>query len=404
VAFCFRGWHALKRDIIVATACWVEPEGSNMSDATLVFVGTLNRAAPYFEGAHGEGILVLVLDEATGRLTLRSKVKGIDNPTYLSVHEGKACLYATSEVFGWNEGTVTAYAFDRSSGALTYINKQPALGSCTSYSSVDRSGRFLLVANYAHEPWSEDFGAENPGQAVVVYPLKESGGLKSPVCSVAHQGSGPVADRQERPHPHSAVASPDNRFVVVPDLGIDKVMCYRFEDGQLTLAVGVPPFTLPAGSGPRHFVFAKNGTMAYVINELGSTVAHLHYDALSGKLETVEIVSTLPDGFQGENRSADLHLSPDERFLYGSNRGHDSIVIYAVDADTGRLTLVGHVPTEGRTPRNFAISPSGRFVLVANQNGDSIVTFRRETSNGLLHCIDKLEIGSPMCIKMLPLS
>ena len=374
-----------------------------MSDATLVFVGTLNRATPYFEGAKGEGILVFVLDEATGRLSLQSKVKGIDNPTYLSVHEGKACLYATSEVFGWNEGTVTAYAFDRSSGALAYINKQPTLGSCTAYSSVDRSGRFLLVANYAYEPWNEDVRAGNPGQAAVVYPLKENGELTSPVCSVAHQGSGPVAGRQECPHPHSVVASADNRFVVVPDLGIDKVMCYRFEDGQLTLAVGAPPLTLPAGSGPRHLVFAGNGTTAYVINELASTVGHLHYDALSGRLETVAIISTLPAGFEGENWCADLHLSPDERFLYGSNRGHDSIVIYAVDTDTGRLAMVGHVPTEGRTPRNFAISPSGRFVLVANQNGDSIVMFRRETSNGLLHRVDRFEIGTPMCIKMLAL-
>jgi 6-phosphogluconolactonase len=374
-----------------------------MSDATLVFVGTLNRATPYFEGANGEGILVFILDEATGRLSLQSKVKGIDNPTYLSLHPDKPCLYATSEVFGWNEGTVSAYAFDRGNGALTYINKQATLGSCTAYSTVDRSGRFLLVANYAHEPWSADFGAENPGQAAVVYPIKENGGLKAPLCSVAHQGSGPMADRQERPHPHSAVPSPDNRFVVVPDLGIDKVMCYRFDEGQLTLAVGVPAFTLPPGSGPRHFVFANNGTTAYVINELGSTVGHLKYDARTGKLETVELVSTVPSGFAGENGCADLHLSPDERFLYGSNRGHDSIVIYAVHPATGRLTLVGHTPTEGRTPRNFAISPSGRFVLVANQNGDSIVTFRRDATNGLLHRLDRLEVGTPVCIKMRPI-
>jgi 6-phosphogluconolactonase len=374
-----------------------------MSDATLVFVGTLNRATPYFEGAHGEGILVFVLDEATGRLSLRSKVTGIDNPTYLSVHEGKACLYATSEVFAWNEGTVSAYAFDRSSGALAYMNKQPTLGSCAAYSSIDHSGRFLLVANYAYEPWKMDASVGRTGQAAVVYPLGEDGGLQGPVCSVAHAGSGPVAGRQDCPHPHSALASPDNGFVVIPDLGIDKVMCYRFEDGQLTPAAGVSSLALPAGSGPRHFVFAGNGTTAYVINELASTVGHLRYDARSGRLEVVEIVPALPAAFEGENWCADLHLSPDERFLYGSNRGHDSLVIYAVEPQSGRLALVGHVPTEGRTPRNFAISPSGRFVLVANQDGDSIVTFRRDASTGLLHRIESIAVGTPMCIKMVPL-
>jgi 6-phosphogluconolactonase len=373
-----------------------------MTDETLVFVGALNRKTPYFEGANGEGILIFVLDEASGRLTLQRTVKGVDNPTYLSLHPRKPFLYATSEVFGWNEGTVTAYEFDRHTGGLTYINKQPALGSCTSYSSFDSTGRYLFVANYAHEGWwNADFGAENPGQAAVVYEIREAGGLCPPLCSVAHQGSGPRPDRQDRPHPHSAVASPDGRFVVVPDLGIDKVMIYRFDEGRLTLAPGIQPLTLPPGSGPRHFEFAGNGERAYLINELASTVAQLRFDTRTGAIELVELVRTVPASFTEENRCSDLHLSSDGRFLYGSNRGHDSISVFAIDATTGKLTQVGLAMTEGRTPRNFALSPSGRFLLVANQNGDSIVVFRRDAATGLLQRVDKIDVGTPMCIKMV---
>lgn len=375
-----------------------------MSDKALVFVGTLNRATPYFEGANGDGILVFLLDEQNGQLELQGTVKGIDNPTYLSLHPEKDCLYATSEVFGWNEGTVSAYRFDRSAGALTYLNKQPALGSLTAYSTVDRSGRYLLLANYAHEPWTEDsLNVENPGKAAVVYPIADDGSLMPPISSVKHSGTGPDADRQERPHPHSAVPSLDNRFVVVPDLGIDQVVCYRFEEGHLVPPEGHFSVTLPGRSGPRHFVFSKDNKTAYVINELGSTVGHLRFDAAAGTFEIVEIVSTIPAGFTAENRCADLHLSSDERFLYGSNRGHDSIVIYAVDPQTRRLTVLDYAPTEGRTPRNFALSPSEKLVLAANQNGDSITVFRRDASTGLLSRANKIDIGTPVCIKMVPL-
>ena len=376
-----------------------------MADKSLVFVGTLNRATPYFEDANGEGILVFLLDEQTGQLTLQSKVKGIDNPTYLSLHPEKACLYATSEVFGWNEGTVSAYRFDRSTGALSYLNKQPTLGSLTAYSTVDRSGRYLLLANYAHELWNEDSPAvENPGKAAVVYPIGEDGSLMAPVSSVKHHGTGPDPDRQERPHPHSAVPSLDNQFVVVPDLGIDQVVCYRFENGHLTPPDGHFKVKLPGRSGPRHFAFSKDNKTAYVINELGSTVGHLSFDAAAGTFEVVDIVSTIPAVFSAENRCADLHLSSDERFLYGSNRGHDSIVVYAVDPQNRRLTLLGHAPTEGRTPRNFALSPSERFVLAANQNGDSITVFRRDAKTGLLDRIGNLGVGTPVCIKMVAVS
>jgi 6-phosphogluconolactonase len=346
--------------------------------------------------------VVFAFDETTGRLTLQSKVQGIENPSYVCLGEEKSCLYAVSEVFGWNEGVVTAYSIDRHTGALTYINKQPTLGSITAFCTVDQSGKFLLVANYAHEPWTADsLPQENPGQAVVVFPIAENGALKPPLCSVAHHGRGPGPIRQERPHPHCAMPSPDGRFVLVPDLGIDKVMCYRFEDGKLTPAAA-SALTLPPGSGPRHLVFRANGRAAYVINELGSTVAQLRYNARSGKLDTAAVVSTLPAGFTGKNDCADVHLSPDERFLYGSNRGHDSIVIYKVDAESDGLALVGHTPTEGHWPRNFTITPSGRFLLVANQASDSIVIYRRDAETGLLHTIEKVRVGTPMCIKMCP--
>ncbi len=365
---------------------------------TLVIVGCLNREAPYFQGARGEGIAVFSFDEGTGALAKLSEKAGTDNPNYLAVHEGNRCVYAVTEVVGWNEGVVTAYRIDPATGALTYINKQPTLGSITAYASFDRTGRFLLIANYSVYLEPADCA---PNQSAAVMLVRADGGLSSPVASCAHRGSGPNPQRQERSHAHCIQTTPDNRHVVVADLGIDKLMVYRFDADSGALTPGeVPSFSLAPGAGPRHFAFHPSARFAYVINELDSTIAALAFDQAKASFELLHTVPALPAGYGEESHCADLHVHPNGRFLYGSNRGHDSIVIHAIDQATGRLTLVGHQPTLGKTPRNFAIDPSGTFLLVANQNGDSLVVFRIDDDSGrLTDTGQRAAIGTPMCVK-----
>lgn len=367
-----------------------------MAAATFAFVGCLNREAPYFQGARGRGIAVFRFDEETGALTLLSETGGIDNPTFLSIDPARRTVYANSEVFGWNEGTATAYRFDPATGGLTYLGKQPTEGSITAYNSLDRTGRFLLVANYAIGDVDE-----LPGRSAVVLPIRDDGGLGPVVDRVTHSGTGPNAARQERPHAHSIVASPDNRFVIVADLGIDKLMVYRLnaESGRLAPAP-TPSFALPPGSGPRHVAFHPNGRMLLVINELASTIASLAWDAAAGVLSPLDSVPAVPAGVE-DSHCADLHVSPDGRFVYGSNRGHDSIVVYRIDPASGRMALAGHVPSGGPTPRSFALDPSGQFLLAANQNGDSLVVFRLDPDTGLpVPTGTVAPIGTPMCVRL----
>jgi 6-phosphogluconolactonase len=369
-----------------------------MVGRVFAFVGSLNRDAPYFQGARGKGIAVLAFDEESGRTTPLSERDGVDNPTYLAVHPSRRLVYATSEVFGWNEGTVTAYRFDEQTGQLTYLNKQPTLGSITAHCSFDRTGRFLFVANYAiGDP------AELPGQSVAVLPIHADGSLGAPVASQAHRGTGPNAARQERPHAHCVLASPDNRFVVVSDLGIDKLVVYRFDAGSGQLTPAEPPhLELAPGAGPRHFVFHPSGRLAYCVNELDSTIAALRFEAAIGRFAILQTVPALPASFHEESHCADLQITPDGRFLYASNRGHDSLTIHAVDAASGSLTLVGHQPTLGKTPRSFAIDPAGRFVLAANQNSDSVVIFRIDGGTGRLGEVgERATVGTPMCVKLM---
>lgn len=369
-----------------------------MSGRTLMVVGSLTRDAPFFQGARGQGITVLSFDDNTGRMTPLSEKAGIDNPTYLTVHEGNHCIYASSEVFGWNEGTVSAYRLNPGSQALSYINKQPALGSSIAHHSLDRTGRFLFVANYSVYAEPED---RLPDQAVAVIPIRADGGLGAPVCGQAHSGSGPNAARQERSHAHCVLASPDNRHVLVTDLGTDELLAYRFNaaNGALTPA-DAPSFKMRPGAGPRHFVFNPSGRYVFVVNELDSTIATLEFDAAAGSLALLQTAPALPADFVEASHSAGLQITSDGRHLYGSNRGHDSLVIYAIDPPTGRLSLVGHQPVLGKTPRDFAIDPSGRFLVVANQNSDVLAAFRIDPDTGKLSDTgQRAEIGTPMCVK-----
>ena len=366
-----------------------------------VFVGSLTRETRYFRQAHGEGITVLDLDEETGVLTRRHCVSGTDNPTFLAVDRAGCHLYATSEVFGWNEGTVTAYAID-DHGGLRYLNKQPSLGSITAHCSLDGAGGYLLAANYAHEPWG-DYGPDLPGQAVAVFAVRQDGGLLPAASSVRHSGSGPVPQRQTCPHPHCVVVSPDGRFAVVTDLGTDRLHSYRFADGVLTTDSAPLPLALPAGSGPRTVVFGPTGRRAYLTCEMTGSIACLDYDTASGGFAVRQIVSVMQESYTGANDCADVHLSPDGRFLYGSVRGQDSIAAFRIDEATGALSAVGHVPVGGASPRSFAISATGRFLLAANQNSDTITVFRRDGRTGGLEQIGSFAIGTPMFVGVQPL-
>jgi 6-phosphogluconolactonase len=364
----------------------------------LMVVGSLNREAPYFQGARGVGLSVFGFDSANGTAALICEDGGVDNPTFLSVDPTRGCIYANTEVFGWHEGTVSAYRFDPATRRLRYLNKQPSLGSITAYSSLDRSGRHLLVANYGMGP-----NDEGPDRAVVVYPLREDGGLGGPSDSVAHRGKGPNAERQERAHPHCVLPTPDGRFVVVVDLGLDAILTYRFgPDGQL-FGKPVTRSPLPSGAGPRHLAFHPTGRMAVVICELDSTLLSLRYGAETGGFTPVESIAAVPAAARSGNHCSDVQIHPNGRFVYGANRGHDSIVILTINPQTGRLSLVGHHPCGGRTPRSLAIDPTGRFLVVANQNSDTLSIFAIDDRNGALSVTARtIELGTPMCVKFMP--
>ena len=365
------------------------------SGRVLAFVGTLNRKLVYFPAANGPGIGVFAYDEATGEFTMLHEVGGIDNPGYLVLNTAGDRLYAVSEVFGWHEGVVTAYRIDRATGALTYINKQATRGNITVHVSLDATGRWLFVANYLLGP-----DGARPPKAVAMFPVEQDGGIGAPVATVAHQGSGPNAARQEMPHPHSAVPSPDNRHVLVPDLGIDQVRAYRFDAGRGTLDLA-HTVSLPPGAGPRSLAFHPNGHLAYVTLELGNAVAALGWDA-AGKMILGQVAGTLPEGWEGESTCSDLVIAPDGRYLYVANRGHDSIAVFAIERASGRLTPMQHAKTHGATTRHITLDLTGRFLLAANQNGDAVVALARDASTGRLADTARVTpIGSPMCVRLL---
>ena len=369
-----------------------------MSTRTLAFIGTLNRPAPYFSSCSGPGLAVMGFDEATGALSPLHETGGIDNPSYLTLDPAGGALYATSEVYGWPEGVVTAYRIDRATGALTYINKQATRGSIAAHASFDHTGRWLFVSNYR---MGED--GVRPQQAVAVLPSAADGGIGPAACSVAHQGSGPNTARQEAPHPHCAIISPDNRFVLVADLGIDRIVVYAFDatTGQLTPAPA--PFVQSApGNGPRHLVFAPDGRSVFATNELASSVSAFAWNPATGALTNVQTASTLPPEGHPDNTCSDIGISADGRFLYAANRGHHSIACFAVEAGSGRLAAIGHCPIFGDTPRQFSIDLSGNFLLITNQNSDQVSVLKRDPATGLLSGSGQQgAVGRPMCVKLL---
>ena len=357
----------------------------------ILFVGT-------YTDLGAAGIYTCRLDGKTGRLEMLSVADDAGpNPSFVALHPNLQYLYSVAEVNsfkGDGSGGVSAYRIGRN-GKLTKINEQSTVGTGPCHLVVDRTGSYVIVANYA-------------GGSVAMLPLGEDGALGEACDFHQHEGgSGIVKERQLEPHAHSVTLTPDNRHVAVCDLGLDKVLVYRIDHvrGKLQLNEAASADSRP-GEGPRHFAFHPSGDAAFAINEIGMTISAYDFTARSGNLEETHWVATVrPDTSydDGNNSTADIHVSPDGRHVYGSNRGHDSLVIYGWDSSARMLYYIGHESTRGATPRNFAIDPSGTWVLAENQNGDTIHTFRRDADSGKLdHTGHMLSVPAPVCIQMMP--
>lgn len=312
------------------------------------------------------------------------------NPSFLAIDRSKSYLYAVNEVgeySGKPGGGVSAFKIG-SEDNLRLLNEQATLGADPCYLTIDRHKKNLLVANYT-------------GGSVTVLPIRPDGTLGMATDTKQHEGSGPK-EQQKGPHAHCVILDRSERHALVADLGIDKIMIYRFDGSKGKLLPNKQPFAeLQAGAGPRHLTFHPNGKFLYAINELDSTLTSFAYDERNGTLTHIETVSTLPGDFSGVSYCADVHVSPSGRFLYGSNRGHNSIVVFEIDQRSGKLKLVEHVSTQGDWPRNFVIHPYGTL-WVANQRSDNIVGFEIDEKTGRLRPLDVVEqIPSPVCLKFL---
>lgn len=346
-----------------------------------LYIGT------YTTGTSGqsEGIYIYKMDQLTGALTRTGSIRS-ENPSFLTIDPGRRFLYAVNET---PNGAVSSFRIDPATRELTSINQQPSAGADPCFVMVDQRGKSLLLANYT-------------GGNVAVLPIKNDGSVGAAIDVKQHEGSGP-REQQKSAHAHCIKLDRANRFAVAADLGSDKVMIYRFDPITGKLAPGQQPSaTLHPGAGPRHLAFHPNGKYLYVINELDSSLTTFKYDALKGTLTAFETVSTLPRDFTGTSYCADIHVSKSGRFLYGSNRGHNSIVVFAIDPQTARLNLVEHVSTEGKWPRNFTLDPAGRFLLVANQHTDNVVVFRIDAQTGRLTPTGTgAQIPVPVCLQFL---
>src|ERR1035437_9220695 len=352
----------------------------------LFYVGTYTE-----EGSKSKGIYAYRYDAATAEITPLGLAAEATNPSFVALQPNGHFLYAVNEVGNYkgpNSGGVSAFAIDHATGKLTFLNEVPSRGADPCYIIVDQAGKYVLVANYT-------------GGSVAVFPVLADGKLGEASGFVQHTGKGTNPERQEGPHAHSIDLSPDNRFAMVDDLGLDELLVYKFDGAKGSLTPNDPPFAkVDPGAGPRHFVLRPDGKFAYVIAEMGHTVTVFSNDAASGKLQPIQTITTLPKDFTGRNDDAEIRVHPSGRFLYASNRGDDSIAIYAIDNTKGTLTQVAITHTGGKEPRNFEIDPSGTLLLAANQKSDNIVVFRIDQKTGLLTPTGKgLEVASPVCLK-----
>jgi 6-phosphogluconolactonase len=356
------------------------------ADGLLAYFGTNTG------NGKSKGIYCYKLDLSTGILSSIGVTEGIKNPTFVAIHPSGKYLYAVSEVNsadGQPGGALSAFTINRKSGQLTPLNHQSSEGAGPCHVSVDKTGRVALVANYG-------------SGSIASLPIKADGSLEKAATAIQHEGSSVNKARQAGPHAHSVNVAPDNRFVFAADLGLDKVLIYKLDPAKGTLTANDPAFgAAPPGGGPRHFTFDPSGRHAYVCNEMKSSVTAFDYDATKGSLTEFQTITTLPEETAG-NSTAEIQIHPSGKFLYCSNRGHDSLAIFTIDAKTGKLTAVGHQKTLGKTPRNFGIDPTGTFIVACNQSTDNVAVFKIDQSTGKLTQVGGLtEIPSPVCVKFI---
>jgi 6-phosphogluconolactonase len=337
-----------------------------------------------------EGIYVYRFNSGTGTVKYAGSVK-ISNPSFLTVTPDEKYIYAVQEDASdsGTGGKITAFTFNKETGALTFLNQQPSGGNHPCYVSIDKTGKWVAAGNYTSGSLS-------------LLPVQADGGLGKATTVIVHEGSGSNIARQKSPHVHAVFFSPDNRFLFVPDLGIDKVMIYAFDEKTGKISTFKQPFVVSEpGSGPRHICFHPIQKFAYVIEELTGTVAIYQYR--KGKLKNRQRISSMPAGDTSFAGSADIHVSPDGKFLYASNRAaSNTIAIFSINQKNGKLTIIGHQSTLGKTPRNFNFDPTGNFLLVANQNSDAIVIFKVDKKTGLLtDTNNRIEVGKPVCLKWI---
>ena len=366
-----------------------------MKAETYIYVGTYTEPILFGTGkileGKGQGIYRYRLDRASGALEAAGVTTGVVNPSYLAFDPTRRFLYAVNELKTWEgkpTGTVSAFAIDAASGALQFLNRQMTHGTDPCHVEVAGDGRHIYVANFM-------------SGSVCVLPVEADGRLAPASDFIQHEGSSIDPNRQRGPHAHSVIFSPGERFAFVPDLGLDKLAAYVVDPLRGKLERHDHPwFKSTPGAGPRHLAFRPDGRYAYLINELASSLTALAYDGVNGCFSELQTLPTLPAGYQGASTCADVHVSPCGGFVYASNRGHDSIAIYRIAEDSGLLSLLGHVATQGKTPRNFAIDPDGEFLLAANQDSDTIVSFR--ISDGALKATGQVTtVPTPVCIRFL---
>ena len=339
-----------------------------------------------------KGIYVYRYDPASGQLSDSQVAAETVNPSFVTIDDKDRRLYAVNEVQKYqneSSGGVSAFSI-QPDGQLHFLNEVASGGADPCYISIDKTGKYVLVANYT-------------GGSISVFPIQRDGGLGAANAFIQHKGSGPNRERQEAAHAHWIETSPDNRFTISADLGMDELLVYHFDASTGKLSPNDPPFAkTEPGAGPRHLAFDANGKFAYVINELQSTVSVFSYDAANGVLHPLQNISALPKEFSGENTAAEIAIHPNGRFLFASNRGHDSIAVFLIDKTKGTLQLIDNFSVKGRTPRSFVIDPTGSRLLVANQDTGNIVVFRINRSTGRLTATgQEVKVPAPVCLKFI---
>ena len=375
-------------NLSLSSSSWSASGKMNLSSQYLLYVGTYTKG-------ESKGIYAFRYDPTSTDAPSLGLAAETVNPSFLAASPDQRFLYAVNELTqyqGSSSGAVTAFAIDHATGKLSQLNALATRGADPCHISFDKTGKYALVANYT-------------GGSISVFPVSQDGRLQPASAFVQHQGKGKNPERQEGPHAHWIETTPDNRFALVADLGLDEILVYRFDSKTGTLSPNDPPFAkTDAGAGPRHVSFHPNGKFAYVIDELSSTITVFAFDSSHGSLQALQAISTLPADFNGRNDTAEIHVHPSGKFLFASNRGHDSIAVFSIDQKSGKLSLTGDFSTVGRTPRNFELDPDGTHLLVANQDSGNIVTFTIDQKNGRLTPTgQQLKVPAPVSLRFVKL-